>query len=99
MCAPPPVVELRELAMPEWGSGVGRQLHMPGHPEDKGLEDGPRERASRMQLQRHEAWPGLPGCRRLTTRIPRDGYREVLTSSGHPAGPGLLLPRIGDDVC
>lgn len=97
MCAPPPVVEL-SWPEPEWGSGGGRQLHMPGHPEDKGLRmaqraDGPGCAAPETW------WPGLVirSCRRLTTRIPRDGYSEVLTSpSGHlQQGLGSCCPGLG----
>lgn len=53
-----PVVELRELGQSQNGvQGVGRQLHMPGHPEGQGLEDGPRK--SIQDAAPETWWPGL----------------------------------------
>ena len=101
MSAPPPVVELQELGQSQNEvHGWGRKLHMPGHPEGQRAGGG-AQRKSIQDTAPETWWPGLAvrRCRRLTTRIPRDGYGEVLTPSGHPVAPGLLLPRIGDDVC
>ena len=54
MCAPPPVMELCELGQSQNGvQGWGGSCTCLGILRDKGLEEEPRERASRTQLQRH----------------------------------------------
>lgn len=58
----------------------------------KGLEEGPRGRAFRPQLQRYGGLAQL--CLQAQVHpagIPRDGHGEVLASMGHRV-PGLLLP-------